>query len=126
MHRSRLGGFIIDCRTEDLDGAAAFWGQALGLKRRLSEAPEDAGYALFERAGDALEIEVQKVTHESRVHLDIETDNVEAEVARLVTLGAKVVTRIRDWCVLEAPTGQKFCVVPAGRPGFAAHANVWP
>ena len=31
MHKSRLAGFIIDCRTEDLEAAARFWGAALGL-----------------------------------------------------------------------------------------------
>ena len=31
MHKSRLGGLIIDCRTDDLDAAADFWSQALGL-----------------------------------------------------------------------------------------------
>lgn len=29
-HRSRLAGFIIDCRTEDLPSAARFWSAALG------------------------------------------------------------------------------------------------
>ena len=31
MHRSRLAGFIIDCRTDDLHGAARFWSGALGM-----------------------------------------------------------------------------------------------
>jgi hypothetical protein len=34
MHKSKLGGFIIDCQTNDLDGAAHFWGAALGMPVR--------------------------------------------------------------------------------------------
>ncbi|MGF1611043.1 MAG: VOC family protein [Kiloniellales bacterium] len=125
MHRSRLGGLIIDCRTDDLEAAARFWGAALGLKVRPSDAPEDSGYVVFEREGDELDIEVQRVDHESRVHLDIETDDVEAEVRRLEGLGARRVRQIRDWWVLEAPTGQRFCVVKVQRADFAEKANRW-
>ena len=125
MHRSRLGGFIIDCKTEDLDAAARFWGEALGLKSRPSASPEDKNYVVFDTAPNELDIEVQKVDHPSRVHLDIETDNIEAEVERLEKLGAKRVVKIHSWWVMEAPTGQRFCVVNIKRSEFAAEANVW-
>jgi hypothetical protein len=68
---------------------------------------------------------VQKVEHPSRVHLDIETDDIEAEATRLEGLGAKKVTRFPRWWVMEAPTGQRFCVVRPQREDFADHANVW-
>jgi predicted enzyme related to lactoylglutathione lyase len=126
MHRSRLAGFIIDCRTEDLDRAATFWSAALGLPTKTSSAPEDAKYVLLENKPGDLHIEVQKVAHESRVHLDIESDDVEAEVGRLAALGAKVVERIQTWCVMEAPTGQRFCVIRAQHQGFEEKANRWP
>ena len=125
MHRSRLGGFIIDCKTEDLDAAARFWGEALGLKSRPSASAEDKNYVVFDTAPNELDIEVQKVDHPSRVHLDIETDNIEAEVERLEKLGAKRVVKIHSWWVMEAPTGQRFCVVNIKRSEFAAEANVW-
>ena len=125
MHRSRLGGFIIDCKTKDLDAAARFWGEALGLKTRPSASPEDKNYVVFDTAPNELDIEVQKVDHPSRVHLDIETDNIEAEVERLEKLGAKRVVKIRSWWVMEAPTGQRFCVVNIKRSEFATEANVW-
>ena len=125
MHRSRLGGFIIDCKTEDLDAAARFWGEALGLKSRPSTSAEDKNYVVFDTAPNELDIEVQKVDHPSRVHLDIETDNIEAEVERLEKLGAKRVVKIHSWWVMEAPTGQRFCVVNIKRSEFAAEANVW-
>jgi hypothetical protein len=69
---------------------------------------------------------VQKVDHPSRVHLDIESDDVEAEVRRLEGLGAKRVAAVRDWWVMEAPTGQRFCVVPAESALFATRAHEWP
>jgi predicted enzyme related to lactoylglutathione lyase len=124
MHRSRLGGLIIDCQTKDLGPAAEFWGRALGLAVRPSERPEDAGYAVFDTAPGDLDIEVQGVDHPSRVHLDIETDDVEAEASRLEALGARRVSKVHDWWVMEAPTGQRFCVVPA-RAGFGAGATAW-
>ncbi len=74
-------------------------------------------------------MEVQNVAHESRVHLDIESDDVEAEVARLEALGAKRVAKVKTWWVLEAPTGQRFCIVQgrdlAGKDG-REHLAVMP
>jgi predicted enzyme related to lactoylglutathione lyase len=125
MHRSRLGGFIIDCKTEDLDAAARFWGEALGLKARPSTSAVDKNYVVFDTAPNELDIGVQKVDHPSRVHLDIETDDIEAEVERLERLGAKRVVKIHSWWVMEAPTGQRFCVVNIKRSEFATEANVW-
>lgn len=110
MHRSRLAGFIIDCRTDDLDAAARFWSAALQLP--LHEQPEDGpDYRRLAGAAGGLHVEVQKVQHESRVHLDIESDDVEAEVQRLEALGARRVAAVHSWMVMEAPTGQRFCVV---------------
>ena len=80
MHKSRLAGFIIDCRTDDLDQAALFWSQALGYSLKQSSAGEDAQYKLLDTPSDDMHIEVQKVEHPSRVHLDIEADDLEAEV----------------------------------------------
>ena len=125
MHRSRLGGFIIDCRTEDLGAAAAFWSRALGCPTARSKDPADEKYIALETAPNDLVMEVQKVDHESRVHLDIETDDIEAEARRLEALGAKRLGMIRTWLVMEAPTGQRFCLVRPQRAGFAAEANVW-
>ncbi len=125
MHRSRLGGLIIDCKTEDLEAAAEFWGQALGCRRVRSGAPEDEDYIGLEAAPNELQMEVQRVRHESRVHLDIETDDMEAEATRLEALGARRIAKIRSWLVMEAPTGQRFCLVDPQRSEFEAEANVW-
>ena len=125
MHRSQLAGFIIDCDTDDLEAAAAFWSRALGLPMKRSDDPAEANYIGLATEPDALHIEVQRVDHPSRVHLDIETDDIEAEVARLEALGAKRVGDVRRWVVMEAPTGQRFCVVRAARVNFEQQANSW-
>ena len=125
MHRSRLGGLIIDCRTEDLDAAAEFWSRALGCLTVHSDDPADSNYVGLETAPNEPHMEVQKVDHASRVHLDIETDDIEAEAARLEGLGAKRIGRIRDWLVMEAPTGHRFCLVRPQRSAFEAEANLW-
>ena len=125
MHRSRLAGFIIDCDTNDLDGAADFWSAALGYRKNPSDDPAESSYVKLETGKGGLHIEVQKVSHPSRVHLDIEADDIEAEVARLTKLGAKQIGKVRTWVVMEAPTGQRFCVVRVQDPSFEQQANVW-
>jgi len=125
VHKSKLAGFIIDCRTDDLGSAADFWSQALGLAKRALPADEGEKYVqLVDPSGD-LHIEVQKVDHPGRVHLDIETDDIEAEVRRLEALGARRVRQVNTWWVMEAPTGQRFCVVRAGSPRFKEKAREW-
>ncbi len=119
-HRSRLGGFIIDCKTDDLPGAAAFWARALGSDTD----PEGDLYVRLDPQG-GLHAEVQKVDHESRVHLDIETDDIEAEAARLEGLGAKRRKALKGWVVMEAPTGHRFCVIRAQTEDFEREAKVW-
>ena len=81
MHQSRLAGFIIDCNVPDLAAAAAFWGAALRMDIRALPAEEGSKYMRLVDPEGRLHIEVQTVTHPSRVHLDIESTDVEAEVA---------------------------------------------
>jgi predicted enzyme related to lactoylglutathione lyase len=125
MHKSRLAGFIIDCKTDDLESAAQFWSQALGYELKDAAAEPSPIYREMVTGPNGLHIEVQQVKHESRVHLDIEADDIEAEVKRLEALGAKRVQQIQRWWVMEAPTGQRFCVVRVQRDDFAENANVW-
>jgi predicted enzyme related to lactoylglutathione lyase len=124
MHRSRLSTFVIDCRTRDLDAAARFWSAALG--RKLKNAVEDPGYLELEAKESEPTLLVQSVDHESRIHLDIEADDLEAEVKRLEALGAKRIAFVKRWWVLEAPTGQRFCVVNPQRGPLQGRANEWP
>ncbi|MGH8175895.1 MAG: VOC family protein [Steroidobacter sp.] len=125
MHHSRLAGFIIDCKTDNLEKAAEFWSAALGVALKPREQEPSPIYRQLMTQPDEVHIEVQKVEHDSRVHLDIEADDIEAEVRRLEALGAKKVQHVNTWCVMEAPTGQRFCVVRVQRADFKEHANVW-
>jgi predicted enzyme related to lactoylglutathione lyase len=125
MHRSRLAGFIMDCRTDDLEKAAQFWSAALGVPLKPAAEEPSALYRQLNTGPAGLHIEVQKVEHDSRVHIDIETDDIEAEARRLEALGAKRVGVVKNWCVMEAPTGQRFCLVRPQRAGFKEDANVW-
>ena len=125
MHKSRLAGFIIDCNTDDLHDGANFWSRALGAPVKSREKPHENLYVGLEMPADEPYVELQKVGHESRVHLDIESDDIEAEVERLVGLGAKKIAAIRTWVVLEAPTGHRFCVVPVQSRDFASKAHSW-
>jgi predicted enzyme related to lactoylglutathione lyase len=125
MHKSKLGGFIIDCQTRDLKGAADFWSAALGMAVRELPGSEGEKYKALTDAQHGLDIEVQIVDHPSRVHLDIEADDIDAEVRRLEKLGAKRIQQIQGWWVMEAPTGQRFCVVRAATANFEQRATEW-
>jgi RimJ/RimL family protein N-acetyltransferase len=113
---SRLSGFIIDCQGDGLDAASAFWSAALGMPQRNLPGAEGRTYRRLVDPDGRLIVEVQLVDHPSRVHIDIEADDVEAEVQRLESLGALRQQAVKDWWVMQAPTGQRFCVVPRRPP----------
>jgi predicted enzyme related to lactoylglutathione lyase len=122
MHKSRLAGLVIDCRVNDLDRAARFWSEALGYHVVPDSDPK---YVKLETPEGEIVMLLQQVDHESRVHLDIETDDKEAEAARLEALGAKRIAAVKTWIVMEAPTGHRFCIVNPQRPDFSEHARAW-
>ena len=127
MHKSKLVAAVIDCQTEDLTAAARFWSEALGRKLDASDDPVSEKYVSVGTGKEELIVLLQKVPHASRVHLDIETDDIEAEAARLVALGAKRIEKIKTWWVMEAPSGHRFCVVRPQRDGsMPGDANEWP
>ena len=126
MHYSRLCALLIDCNTQDIDLAASFWAEALGRPIDPDHPGTRGNYRMLETPLDEPIVQIQRVDHESRAHIDIETDNIPAEVGRLEQLGASVVSRLERWVVMEAPTGQRFCVVRLQRPGFPKNANSWP
>lgn len=121
MHRSRLSTILIDCQSDLMDAGTEFWSGALG--RRVTEV--SPRYTSLHTPEQELTVELQRVGEPSSVHLDIETDDVEAEVARLEKLGARRKRQVKTWWVMEAPSGHAFCVVRAFSPDFAARANVW-
>jgi hypothetical protein len=125
MHHSRLCAVLIDCRTADLDQAAEFWAKALGRAVDPQHPGSSENYRMLATPADEPIVQIQRVTHESRVHVDIESDDIPAEVARLEQLGAVVVEQLARWVVMRSPTGQRFCVVRVQRPGFPKNANRW-
>lgn len=125
MHRSRINGILIDCNVDDIDAAARFWAEALGRPIDPDHPGTRGDYVMLDTPPDQISVQIQRVDHESRIHLDIETDDIPAEIARLEKLGATVDKRLERWVVMRAPSGQRFCVVRVQRDGFAKDANSW-
>ena len=122
MHRSRLSTFVIDCQG-GVEEAAAFWSAALG--RKVGPDTSDPAYRELHSEQTEPILLVQAVDHPGRIHLDIESDDLEAEVARLEKLGAKKLRFFKRWWLMEAPTGQIFCVVNPQRGPLEGKANEW-
>ena len=129
MHRSRLATLVIECAEDQFDAGATFWSAALGKTVMSNRRGNDRFASLKGRVGGegGLYVGLQRVPEAERaIHLDIETDDVEAEVRRLEKLGARVKARIRNHVVMVAPSGHAFCVVPVQRSDFPAGATEWP
>jgi hypothetical protein len=124
MHRSRLGDLVIDCHSDDLLAAAEFWSEALGYPLPSDVKSSDKFIQLQTKSGD-VQVILQRVDHDPRVHLDIETDSIDEEQARLEKLGAVLVSRQEGWIVMQAPSGHRFCVGKPFRGGFEQDANSW-
>jgi catechol 2,3-dioxygenase-like lactoylglutathione lyase family enzyme len=125
MHRSRINGILIDCNVDDIEAAAQFWAETLGRPVDPDHPGTRGNYVMLETPPGEISVQIQRVDHESRIHLDIETDDIPAEVARLGKLGATVDTRMERWVVMRAPSGQRFCVVRVQRDGFDENATSW-
>ena len=124
MHHSRLHTVMIDCHGIPMDQAVAFWSGALGLEPDPADKATDRYRRLIGRDGVPV-IGLQRVDDHSAFHLDIETDDVEAEVARLEALGAVRKYKIHTWWVMRAPTGHDFCVVRPQAADFPGDAARW-
>ena len=122
MHRSRIGIVLID-HAEQHDAALGFWSGVTGV---TPSSTGDAPYSAIGPIG-TLNLEVQRLGAgtPSRIHLDIETDNVAAEIDRLMVLGATVVERQEDFAIMNDPGGLVFCVVPVQTAGFEREATTW-
>ncbi|MCC3763040.1 hypothetical protein K3N28_08145 [Glycomyces sp. TRM65418] len=124
MHRSRLSTILID--TPDADAAAAFWSAALGVAARPVAGEEQ--FLSLAGALPGLSTAVQRLDEgEPRIHVDIETDDLDAETERLKALGATEVSRWLDCRTLRVPGGHIVCVIPlhSDPETFEAAANVW-
>lgn len=126
MHRSRVYAVIIDTPGEEAARAADFWSAALGVPVRPN--PEEPQFTSLPGALPGLVTAVQAVDDAPRIHLDIESDDVEAETARLIALGATQIGRWLECRILRVPGGHVVCVLPVESDPelFAAQATTWP
>ena len=120
MHRSRLATICIDYDESSMEAGTRFWSQALGIRQESPAGP----YVDFKEMVGPLGIGAQRIGAPSRIHLDIESDDLEAEVRRLEGLGARKKEFIENWWVMEDPTGMLFCVVPQANEKSLDDANV--
>ena len=116
--RSQVDQLCVDIPPAGFEAEATFWQRLTGWARRPSGLPE---FDVLERApGMPLRLLLQRTgPGVARVHLDLACDDVDAEVARHVGLGARVVRRVPgDWTTLADPVGREYCVT--GRsPGLS-------
>jgi hypothetical protein len=124
-HRSRLSTILIDAPSGEAPAVAAFWSQALGVP--ALPVPGKQQFTSLHGALPSLVLAVQAVDDQARFHLDIETDDVEAETMRLVTLGAVEIGRWLDCRTLRAPGGHVVCVIPrhSDPETFERLSQVW-
>ncbi|MEI2775999.1 MAG: VOC family protein [Tetrasphaera sp.] len=130
MHRSRIGVVLIDHPEETYAAGAAFWAGVTGSPRSAADAsPGAEPYESLDSLPGGVLVELQRTGAgtPARIHLDIETDDVAAEVARVLALGARVVERREGYVILADPGGLLFCAVPVQTGAdFEGHAQTWP
>jgi hypothetical protein len=116
---------VIDVLAEHYEACVAFWADALGAKPPRSPRSNQR-YTTLEGAVDGLTVLVQRVEKEPGVHLDIETDSVASETARLEGAGARRKYKVKTWWVMEDPSGNAFCVIRQQQPENLAKRRPWP
>jgi hypothetical protein len=127
MHRSRLAILLLDLPPEHHDAGRAFWSAATG--HAVAADPEDRDWSSLGSFADGFHLEVQRTGEGTppRWHVDVETDDVEAEVARLEALGARRIADMGRFWQLADPAGLVFCVVGVQTgEEFDRHATTWP
>jgi hypothetical protein len=123
-HRSRVSTLMIDCLADRFDESIGFWSRALGLKKPRRPAA-DQRYLTLGKIEGPLFVRLQKVEDNPGYHLDIESDDINAEADRLEAVGATRKYRIKRWWVLEDASGNAFCVIRPESDGFPGNATYW-
>jgi hypothetical protein len=119
-HYSTIVKIVIDVPPAEHDRELAFWQGATGQELPQVWSSEYHGGML---PGHDLMLLVQRLDAGApRVHLDIHTDDLDAEVTRLERLGAERVCQVQSWWVMRDPAGLVFCVLPEP-PGSLTGAN---
>lgn len=124
-HRILLREVVIDAPADRFDAVARFWSAAL-----LTQARPVTGFPEFTGLPDPAalcHVGLQDVGEGSAgLHLDVETDDIPAELARLTALGATELFRHGDWVVLADPAGTRFCLLPPESDEFDVQARTVP
>jgi hypothetical protein len=125
VHRSRLSTLLIDAPADQAAASAAFWSAALGVATH--HPPGEPQFSRLEDGVPGLVVSVQAVDAAPRYHVDIETDDVAAEVRRLTAEGAVEVSSWKNCHTLEVPGGHLLCVIPvhSDPATFARTAHAW-
>ena len=114
MARNLLNTINIDVPAHAAEHTIAFWSAALGADVMRTKM---ANYTILDHAAEPNRVVVQTIEDgTASVHFDVHTDDLEAEMRRLVTLGASVVDdQWKDhpgrWVVMRDPAGIEFCLV---------------
>jgi len=130
-HHSRLCHFVID--VSDLDQGVSFWSSALNAAEEPLSNKSRHIYRRLRLPDSEIRVLLQKTndekTSKERMHLDLETDDVEAEVKRLEALGATrwdhQQERGFDFWVMHDPWGNEFCVLHPEFPELLARQEPW-
>ena len=122
MHRILLREVIVDVPSAALERTRRFWSEALAATPR---SVGDAGeFTSLDDAAALPHVALQDIgSTAARYHLDLESDDVEAEVARLLRLGATEVSRGNGFVVLADPAGLLLCVLPPESDEFATRSR---
>ena len=114
-------GLVLDC--DDPQRLAEFWSDALGY---ANVGAAGVYVALYPRHGTGPKLLLQRVTEakttKNRMHLDIETPDIQREAKRLTGLGAHRVTNSTctehgsTWILMADPEGNEFCICDNGSP----------
>ena len=124
MHHSRLSTLMIDCLDSEFEASLEFWSGALGLPEPRRPA-KNQRYVTLGIMETPLFVRLQRVDANPGYHLDIESDDLAAEVARLETHGAEHKRRVKRWWVVRDPSGNAFCVIRPESDDFPRNAKRW-
>lgn len=122
MHKSRLSAIVVDCHTDHIEQAAGFWSQLLG---QPSYADEDGHRATILANDNGVSMVIEAVRDEARIHFDIETDNLAAEIRRIEQLGGRKISVVDHAVIMEAPTGHRFRLTGPSSHALPSSGNVW-
>jgi hypothetical protein len=112
-HRTRLAQVCIDSPAALDDREVSFWRSATGWRWGESDSEEFAG-KLYPPAGSPVQILLQRLGRSdegtrTRAHIDLGTDDIEADASRLEALGAARIGPGHGWIALTDPAGHPFC-----------------